>query len=763
MTEREGEIAVERLLTEKRRATSEFPSVHKGAPHALTSPQLVCAFLGVLLVDTGYKASLGQPAAHPILALVSLLAYVGGFSALILAARPRARLDEIAAIGLLATFLLQMTVTVVTQPALGQYGTDALAFNHYSAQLVLAGQDPYTASMEPAYREFDVPASVYTPTVNGGFVLSQSYPALSFLVYVPFVALHVRSMLFVELGFAVLSMMLLYMLAAPGRKALALLIFFASSEYLSFAQGSVTDVIWLPLMMLVAAFWDSDSLVVPIALGLACAVKQDPWFVVPFACVHWAMRRNASYAARQGAVTAAAFLLPNLPFVIWNPAAWLRGIFFPMISGAVPAGSGVVQLITSNVFPFPVSWLSWEWPLVLLAGIALYALRYRAVAWLPFIWPAVALFFSPRSLENYFLYWPILVVTYLAVGRSEPAAALSRPFISKRFGVALAAATFCALGIAAVVSLASFTRLRAIQIVGTTIDPSTDLVRTVDVAVAGTTAEARQYRFAVDTPSTGAVFWNLAGATPRSGEDALVRLDAPSVSTEVPVSRYEGIQVAAYNAKRRLAAYSSSWMPSVTAVASLSNAHMICTSSRFSAPIAVPLTWVYSDEDFLDGTVRCAPHGSSDGVVTFRVPRPSGSAWSVVQFSELVRLGSGTFAFWERPGSDASLTVLPTHLFGVSLVDGLNHQFYVLTSSHVRKPVLIVHDPFRYYIVPGRPNVWNRIVVDTRHIPGFYVPPYGMVQLMVIEALHSGSASRSVVDEFGGFGPCAGACGEAPT
>ena len=753
-----------RLLTEKRRATGESPSVHNRAPFALSSPQLVCAFLGVLLVDTGYKASLGQPAAHPILALVSLLAYLGGFAALILAAaRPRARLDDIAAIGLLATFLLQMTVGIVTQPALGQYGTDALAFNHYSAQLVLAGRDPYTASMEPAYREFDVPASVYTPTVNGGLVLSQSYPALSFLVYVPFVAMHLRSMLFVELGFGVLSMLLLYMVAAPGRKALVLLIFFASSEYLNFAQGSVTDVIWLPLLMLAAAFWDSDSLVVPIALGLACAVKQDPWFVVPFALVHWAMRRNAGYAVRQGAITAAAFLVPNLPFVIWDPAAWLRGIFFPMISGAIPAGSGVVELMTSNVFPFPVSWLSWEWPLVLLAGVALYVLRYRAVAWLPFIWPAVALFFSPRSLENYFLYWPIVVVTYLAVGRPQAAAAPSRPFASKRFAVALAAATFCILGLATAVSLAAFKQLRAIQIVGTTIDPSTNLVRAVDVAVAGTTPEARRYRFAVDSPSTGAVFWNLARAIPGSGDDALVRLDAPSVSEEVPVSRHEGIQVAAYDARRRLAAYSSSWMPSTPAVASLSDMHMICALSRFSAPIAVPLTWVYSDEDFLDGAARCAPHGSSDGVVTFRVLRPSGNAWNVAQLSELVRLGSGTFAFWERPGSDASLTALPTHLFGVSLVDGLNHQFYVLTSSHVRKPVLIAHDRFRYYIVPGRPNVWNRIVVDTRRIPGFYVAPYGMVQLIVIEALHAGSSSRSVVDEFGGFGPCVGACGEAPT
>ena len=46
--------------------------------------------------------------------------------------------------------------------------------------MLLEGRDPYTASMEPAYREFDVPATVYTTTVENGLVLSQSYPALSF-------------------------------------------------------------------------------------------------------------------------------------------------------------------------------------------------------------------------------------------------------------------------------------------------------------------------------------------------------------------------------------------------------------------------------------------------------------------------------------------------------------------------------------------------------------------------------------------------------
>jgi hypothetical protein len=375
---------------------------------------------------------------------------------------------------------------------------------------------------------------------------------------------------------------------------------------------------------------------------------------------------------------------------------------------------------------------------------------------LPFIWPAIALFFSPRSLQNYFLYWPIILVTYLVTTGREPSSA---PIFSKRSGIVIAAATCCIFGVATAATLAVFSPLRTATIVGARMDPATDLVRSVDVAFAGSALQARQYRFAVDSPSTGAVFWRLTGAmTPENGATRL-RLDAPSVSNEVPASEDEGIQVAAYDAKRKLAVYSPSWTPATPLVASLSDAHMVCASSPFSNPVAVPLTWVYSDEEFLDGTIRCDPQGSSDGVVTFRVTRPSANVWSVAQLSERVRQGTGSFAFWVRPGRNASATALPTHLFGVSLVDGLNHQFYIMTSSRVRKPLLIVRGRFRYYIVPGRPDVWNRVAVDTRRIPGFYVPPSGMVQLIVIDALRAGDPATAAVDEFGGFGRCVGACG----
>jgi uncharacterized membrane protein len=732
--------------------------VHLGLEARISFAQIASVFLGFVFIDAGYQAWLAQPAAHPFLALVSIASYVLGFAALALSVRSRRYLDEAVAFGFILAFVFQTAVHIAAQPVWDQYGTDALAFNHYSAQLLVHGRDPYASSMEPAYREFSVPAPVYTPTVNGGLVLSQSYPALSFLIYVPFVLLHLRSMLFVELGTALLAMLTLLFLAGQGRRAIAMLVFFIGTEYLDFAAGSVTDVIWLPFMIVVAAFWESDSIAAPIALGLACAIKQDPWFVVPFALVHWARMRG--FALRNIGAAAAAFLLPNLPFIVWHPEAWLKGVLFPMISGAIPDGSGIVQLVTANVLPFPIAWLSWIWPAVLLAGIAVYAMRYRSVRWMPFVWPAVVLFFSPRSLQNYFSYWPIVTMTYLlaAQGTATERAEDKSAFMGRP---AIAFAVLSAGVVAAVVfaTTAFFKPFYGLRILGVGFDPLTDYARSVTLHVGPRAAGLVAAQFAVDSPENGTVFWRVGRTIRRGPSGADIELVAPSLADEIPVSSIDGVQVAEYDTLGHVVAYTSSWTPERGATASLSNLHMICASSKFAfLPNSAPLSWSYPADDVLSGELTCRPNGTLDGILTFRVPKAQGNSWNIAAVSQLVYPGHGAFSFWVKPGEDSTASALPTHLFGVSIIDGFNQQFYVITNSTIRKAEFLVNGKFRYYIVPGRLGAWDRVTVTSGDLPGFYVAPYGTVQVMVMDAIHSRDQERETYDEFGGFGRCPGRC-----
>lgn len=80
---------------------------------------------------------------HPALVVISMVAYCLGFAYFAMAARQRGRLDRVIACGLFILFVLQVLVRIQTEQMADQYGTDALAFNHYSAQVFLAGHNPY--------------------------------------------------------------------------------------------------------------------------------------------------------------------------------------------------------------------------------------------------------------------------------------------------------------------------------------------------------------------------------------------------------------------------------------------------------------------------------------------------------------------------------------------------------------------------------------------------------------------------------------------
>ena len=67
-------------------------------------------------------------------------------------------------------------------------------------------------------------------------------------------------------------------------------------------------------------------------MGLAMAVKQTPWLIVPFVVAGIVLEsrrlRNWSQGCRDGlrylGIAAVAFLVPNLPYLLNSPGAWLK-------------------------------------------------------------------------------------------------------------------------------------------------------------------------------------------------------------------------------------------------------------------------------------------------------------------------------------------------------------------------------------------------------------------------------------------------------
>lgn len=342
-----------------------------------------------------------------------------------------------------AAIAIWSTVQVVLAP---QYGTDELAFDQYAAQLVQHGVNPYTHSMAGAFQLFHVSPDGYTFLLNGHTVASLSYPALSFLVYVPFLAAGWSTQLGVAVNVAawVLSTVIAFFLLPKRLRPLAIVVG-SFAGYVGYAVGGVTDALFLPLLLGAVYRWDRFDHERgwrrwrgPVLLGLAMAVKQTPWLVLPFlvaGVVLESSRRGGRRAglrtgARYLAVTLGAFALPNLPFIVWSPHAWLSDVLTPIASQTVPAGQGLVDLSLflglggGSLLAYSVVLV-----VVFVALWAAFVATYPSLkGWAVYL-PSIVLFFSARSLGSYLVtIFPAALVAACSIDRIRRAPApLTRP------------------------------------------------------------------------------------------------------------------------------------------------------------------------------------------------------------------------------------------------------------------------------------------------------------------------------------------------
>jgi uncharacterized membrane protein len=98
-------------------------------------------------------------------------------------------------------------------------------------------------------------------------------------------------------------------------------------------------------------------------------------------------------------------VIPNLPFFIWSPSAWTKGVLSPALGNLVPDGHGLSSLLSEGLLELP----PWAYSILIavtLAGLlAVYARffgRMREALW---VLSAVAMYFSYRSLHSYFVFW----------------------------------------------------------------------------------------------------------------------------------------------------------------------------------------------------------------------------------------------------------------------------------------------------------------------------------------------------------------------
>ncbi len=282
--------------------------------------------------------------------------------------------------------------------------TDAHAFMDYAARLLLSGKNPYAESLFGAYSVHLVPAHLQTPLIDGGISDRLAYPSLSFLALVPFVKLGIDTRLVYLLAF-VGCITVVYFWTPSRYRFIATLPFFVDETYAFFSVGGVTDSVWALLLCLVVVTWKRQ---VPSAIffGLACGYKQHAWLLAPFVAV--ALFRESSMPCR-GRVIARFFVIaflagivPNLPFIVWGPKAWLLGVTESLIANMVPLGEGPAAALPLLAFAAPKALfvvVFWSVYLTLLA--VCFFVPSRALIWIA---PSVAFFFNYRSLSSYWYF-----------------------------------------------------------------------------------------------------------------------------------------------------------------------------------------------------------------------------------------------------------------------------------------------------------------------------------------------------------------------
>jgi len=336
--------------------------------------------------------------------------------------RPSFR-DAIATSLVLMTFALVGLACVVAVP----YHADAVAALHRATEIFLSGQDPYAVfDLPEALARFHMDPQLATHLEGGAVVHTYNYPALSFLVVAPFVALGVG-----DVRWVFLAEVLILGLVATSRmrlawRPMALATIVGNAIVLRQQILAGIDPSWA---LLTVASWLAlrRAWLSSILLGLAFAARQTAWFVAPFYVVLVWQRWGWREAVRRAVIAGAVTLVVNLPFLFLAPQRFIEGVSAPILGPLEPDGVGFIRFGLAGIGPLLSRGAYGALALVVLAVLLLVFARWRrAVRSAPLVWPFVPLYFAWRSLQNYF----VLATLFVLVADEELAPEVPPPVTS---------------------------------------------------------------------------------------------------------------------------------------------------------------------------------------------------------------------------------------------------------------------------------------------------------------------------------------------
>ena len=306
-------------------------------------------------------------------------------------------------------FLLYMFFSIAPQ-----FPTDESVFDMYAAHLFLLGKNPYDpALMSNAFNFYNFQFCAFdpiTPMTTGGYVNELTYPALSFLVFIPATILKLKA-----------SIIMLPVLLAPVfivwyrawsrkewlRSSYAILPFVSLLLYTYQGASADTDALWASLLMLsyMALPRNKTS---GILFGLSLSVKQIPFIAAPFLLYFIYREYGTKKTLAWITAAAAAFFVINGYFIFENPGYWFSSMIANEFAPLIGIGFGVPQVSFSGVFQIPGLYFTIIMVDLLLVLLALYVVKYQGMKYALFVFPILIFLFNYRLFPQYLFYWMLI-------------------------------------------------------------------------------------------------------------------------------------------------------------------------------------------------------------------------------------------------------------------------------------------------------------------------------------------------------------------
>ena len=136
------------------------------------------------------------------------------------------------------------------------------------------------------------------------------------------------------------------------------------------------------------------------------------------------------------AIAGSIGLAINLPFILWNPQAWLAGILAPVVDPMFPMGVGLVNLSATHLIPFLPKWAYTALEgMTMLAALVWYWRICKRIPEAAMLLAVLPLFFAWRSLASYFYCaaYPLLILMAARTNTREKVRPLEQQSLSMEF------------------------------------------------------------------------------------------------------------------------------------------------------------------------------------------------------------------------------------------------------------------------------------------------------------------------------------------